>query len=275
MYLYQDRIIPGEELHISAEDRGYYFGDGIYEVIRVYGGRCFQKAAHLQRLARSAVETRIALPCPIGEIGERLERLLAVEQIADGTIYVQITRGAAPRAHAFPSGAAPILHAYCTVTPRPLEAILHGIRALTVPDIRWLRCDIKTLNLLPNVLAKQQALDRGADDCIFHRDGIVTECVSSNLMIVREGEIWTHPADCFILGGVTRSAVLELAEAIGLPLQERIFSLEELRSADEVFLTSTIMEVTPIVTIDGRPVGNGVPGPRTRLLQAAFEQLFV
>jgi D-alanine transaminase len=274
MILWNDRLIPESEGKVSYLDRGYCFGDGIYEVFRVYGGRLFEKELHLQRLERSAKEIRLELPYSLDRIGALLEQLVDHEHLAEGTLYMQITRGAAPRTHAFPPrGTSPVLLAYCSKAERPAAAIQNGVKVVTRPDLRWLRCDIKSLNLLGAVLAKQEALDAGCDEVILHRDGIVTECSASNVMIVKDGAVKTHPADHLILNGVTRQVVLRLADRLGIPAAESPFRTEELRAADEAFLTSTTMEITPIVEIDGHAVGSGSPGPVTRRLQEAFQGL--
>lgn len=269
MILWNDEIRPRDEVRLTIEDRGYYFGDGVYEVFRLYHGILFEKEAHLARLERSAREVRIPLPASPAEIGERLERLAAVSGVAEGTLYMQITRGEAPRTHAFPENARPVLIGYCTEMKRPFAEMQNGIRVITAPDIRWHRCDIKTLNLLPNVLAKQEAKERGAQEAVLHRDGTVTECSSSNVMIVKDGVIRTHPADNHILHGITRAVVLRLAAELKLPVREEAFSLEELFAADEVFITGTTVEITPIAEIDGKPVGDPA-WPITRRLQQAF-----
>lgn len=271
LVLLQDRLVEQEHAWISPEDRGYYFGDGVYEVFRIYGGRLFEKSAHIKRLARSLNEVRIPLPYPMERIGNLLDELLAADPVQVGTLYIQITRGAAPRAHGFPpAGTAPSLMAYVKESARPVGQFEQGIKAATVPDIRWLRCDIKTLNLLPNVLARQEAAERGADEAVLHRNGTVTEGSSSNVMIVKDEKIRTHPANHFILNGVTRTVVLELADRLGIEVVQEPFGLEALKTADEVFLTSTSLEVTPVVEIDGEPAAGGKPGPITRSLQEAF-----
>jgi D-alanine transaminase len=168
-----------------------------------------------------------------------------------------------------------VLTAYCKPLPRNREKITGGIRIVSVPDIRWLRCDIKTLNLLGNVLAKQEAVERGADEAVLHRSGTVTECSSSNIMMVKDGTLWTHPADNLILPGITRQVVLEQARALGIPVQEAAFSLEELYSADEVLITGTTTEVTPVILIDETPIAEGQPGPITRQLQREYQTLFM
>jgi D-alanine transaminase len=273
LILIDDRFLPESEASVSYMDRGYYFGDGIYEVFRIYNGQLYEKPAHYERLIRTAREVKMRLPAPIETIDDRLTELLERSGVRNGILYVQITRGVAPRSHAFPPAETkPVLLAYCNELERPVGKMQSGISAITLPDIRWLRCDLKTLNLLGSVLAKQEAAEAGADDVILHRDSIVTECSASNLMIVKDGEVWTHPADHLILHGITRAVVLRLAEENGIPTHETAFSLETLRQADEVFLTGTTMELFPIVTIDGVSVGGGQPGPVTRKLQAAFEK---
>lgn len=270
MILYGNRLLPKEQVSISPEDRGYYFGDGIYEVFRVYGGRLYETEAHFRRLSRSLEAVRIPLPYPLPELETLLEELVRENRIGTGTVYVQITRGEAPRAHAFPKRGHPVVYGYASEMPRPVAALENGIRAITVEDIRWLRCDVKSLNLLGNVLAKQDAIERGADDAILHRGGTVTEASAANVMIVKDGRLATHPANHLILPGITREVVLRLAREIGIPADERPFTLEEMRQADEVCITSTTMEVVPVVEIDGRAVRDGKPGPAVRRLQEAF-----
>lgn len=272
LILYQQEFIPEEQVHISHQDRGYYFGDGVYEVFRVYQGQIFEKDAHMRRLARSAAEVRIRLPYEIGLLETNLEKLMVLNRLQDGMIYLQITRGVAPRVHAFPAGLEPVLLAYCKEIRRPIEGMRDGIQAVMLEDIRWHRCDIKSLNLLPNILAKQEAEERQAGEAIFHRNGTVTECSASNVMMVKNGEIYTHPANNWILHGVTRGFTLKLAAELGIAVHEQAASVEEFMRADEVFITNTTMEVTPVVSIDGSPVGGGQPGPVTRRLQAAFER---
>jgi D-alanine transaminase len=269
--LWQGEFVRQSDVRVSPDDRGYVFGDGIYEVFRVYGGRYFEKTAHLERLVRTAQGTKLRLPFDTKELTERLERLLERTDMQNGTVYMQVTRGVASRAHPFPP-AEPVWMAYGKPLERPVQAMQCGISAVTVDDIRWLRCDLKTLNLLPNVLAKQEALERGADDAIWHRSGTVTECSASNVMMVKDGVLRTHPANHLILHGVTRAFVLRLAKRLELPVEERAFTLEELVAADELFVTGTTVEVTPVVKVDGSPIGCGEPGPVTRKLQRAFEE---
>ncbi|MCZ8514359.1 D-amino-acid transaminase [Paenibacillus filicis] len=272
VYLYQNRLLPQEEVHISPEDRGYYFGDGIYEVFRVYNGRLYEADAHMRRLQKSAADVRIELPSEPEQLLHQLVELVAANRLTEGTVYLQITRGEASRSHPFPKAAAPVLMAFTNVLPRPLAAVQSGISIVSMDDIRWLRCDLKTLNLLPNVLAKQHALDRGAGDVVMHRGGTVTECSASNIMIVMGGRIVTHPANNLILHGITRAVVLRLANELEIAAEERPFTLSELMEADEVFITGTTAEITPVIAVDGATIGGGTSGPVTRKLQQAFER---
>ncbi|MFN0223385.1 MULTISPECIES: D-amino-acid transaminase [Paenibacillus] len=272
IYWYQNEFLPKEDVRISPEDRGYYFGDGAYEVFRVYGGQLYEADAHYDRLVRTAEAIQMSLPMSKSELLGGLNELVTRNQVQEGTVYLQLTRGIAPRAHSFPQDAEPVLMAYASELKRPLAAMEKGIRTVTMDDIRWLRCDLKTLNLLANTMAKQHALSQGADDVILHRSGTVTECSASNAAIVQDGRIVTHPANHLILHGITRMVVLRLAAELGIPVDERPFTLDELRAADEVFITGTTVEVTPVIAIDGQPVAGGLPGPVTRRLQDAFAQ---
>jgi D-alanine transaminase len=274
MMYYKNRFLEKTNVSISPDDRGYYFGDGIYEVFRFYNRTIYEKDAHLQRLVRSADEVRIALPEPIEAIDAIIEKLLDMQPFTEGTIYLQITRGEAPRAHPFPKSAASVMMASCAEVVRPLHMLQHGISAITMDDIRWLRCDIKTLNLLPNVLAKQAAVDQGVGEVILHRSGTVTECSASNLMMVKAGILYTHPANNLILHGITRAVVLRIARSLGVEVKEEPFTLDELMRADEAFITGTTVEVTPIIEIDGKQVSSGTAGPITRNLQLEFERTF-
>ncbi|MGG1556359.1 D-amino-acid transaminase [Paenibacillus ferrarius] len=274
MYFFKNEFIPAHDVHISPNDRGYYFGDGIYEVFRVYHGELYECDAHMDRLERTASDVKLTLPYSREQFVNILRELISRNSLTEGTVYLQITRGEAPRAHPFPQTAEPVTLAYCNEVPRPLATIQHGIRAVTQPDIRWLRCDLKTLNLLPNVLAKQAALDCGVQEVILHREGIVTECSASNLMIVSQGELLTHPANNLILHGITRLVVLRIARSLSIPVREAAFTTDALLQADEAFMTGTTMEITPVVEIDGRPIAGGTPGPIARQLQAEFVRTF-
>ncbi|WP_374712523.1 D-amino-acid transaminase [Symbiobacterium terraclitae] len=269
-------FVPYERALISVEDRAFLFADGIYEVVRVYGGRPFDLEPHLARLSRSAGELR--LPEPDGEhLAAVTRELIRRNGLDEGTVYFQITRGVhAPRAHAFPTGtAAPTV----VVLTHPLspEALAageqhrrEGVAAITVPEQRWARCDIKSVSLLPNVLAKQQAVERGAYEALFVRDGFVIEGSSSNLFAVLDGEVVTYPACNYILNGIARQRVIRNARELGYTVREQGIPLGALDRCQELFLTSTTSEVMPIVAVDGKPVGSGAVGPVARALQAAY-----
>lgn len=274
IYFFKNDFVNKKDVLISPDDRGYYFGDGIYEVFRVYNGKIYEQAAHMQRLQRTASEVRIELPFTIEKMGHILTQLIEMNDLNEGTVYMQITRGEAPRAHPFPAQAVPILLAYCTEVRRPIATIHNGINAITLEDIRWLRCDLKTLNLLPNVMAKQAALDHGVQEVVLHRSGTVTECSASNLMMIKDGVLYTHPANHLILHGITRAVVLRLAHSLNITVKEESFTTEKLLMADEAFITGTTVEITPILQIDGKAIGHGAPGPITRTLQSEFERTF-
>ncbi|SDO30459.1 D-alanine transaminase [Paenibacillus sp. yr247] len=274
MYFYKNEFLSKKDVSLSPDDRGYYFGDGIYEVFRVYHGKLYEQDAHMQRLQRTASEVRIELPFSIEKIEQILTELVLRNELIEGTVYMQITRGEAPRAHPFPTQAEPILLAYCNEVQRPIASIHNGINAITLEDIRWLRCDLKTLNLLPNVMAKQAALDHGVQEVILHRNGIVTECSASNLMMIKDDVLYTHPANHLILHGITRAVVLRLAQSLAIMIKEESFTTEQLLQADEAFITGTTMEITPIIQIDGKSIGTGTPGQLTRRLQNEFERTF-
>ncbi|WP_408006145.1 D-amino-acid transaminase [Pseudalkalibacillus sp. A8] len=272
MILVQDQLKDQSEVRIDIEDRGYQFGDGVYEVVRIYNGQYFGMEEHLIRLERSAREIQMTLPYSIELLKERLEKLAKANDIRDGHVYLQITRGVAERTHQFPLQQAPFLVAYARKSPRPLSKMKDGITAITTEDIRWLRCDIKSLNLLGNVLGKQKAMDTKCDESIFIRNDIVTEGSSTNVYIVKNGEIWTHPANNFILNGITRQVVLDIAKETGITVHEETFTKNELMDADEVIISSTTMEVTPVISIDGTQVSNGEPGKVARTLQEKFNE---
>ncbi|MBM4124960.1 MAG: D-amino-acid transaminase [Nitrospira sp.] len=266
------RFMPLEQVLVPVEDRGFQFGDGVYEVIRTYRGVPYQLEAHLARLERSAQAIGLALPYRLREWQDFVREGLALGAHDESKVYIQVTRGVAPRDHAFPASTSPTM--VMTVRAlRPLDAALRetGVEAATMDDLRWGRCDIKSVNLLPNVMAKQKAKEIGAFEAIFLRNGMVTEGAVSNVMVVRGEVLMTAPEGERILSGVTRSVVLALARKAGVTVQERAVSVEELRSADEVFLTGTTVEVLAVVRLDGAPVGTGRPGTVTGLLSARFQ----
>lgn len=267
--------VPAEEATVSVEDRGFLFADGIYEVVRLYRGRVFELEAHLQRWARSVEGARLPLRNTLTELPAILQRLTQENDLQDTEIYVQYTRGTAhPRTHAFPAEAQPTLLAMPMALHLPSpEAYTQGMRTIALPDLRWLRCDIKSTMLLPNVMAKQQAHEQGAFEAILVREGVVKEGASTNILAVFDGQLATHPLDHSILGGITRQVVLRLAEGLGIPVREKPFTLEQVYGAQELFLSSTTSEVLPLTRIDGRPVGTGRPGPVTLRLYEAFQKL--
>ncbi|WP_054949985.1 D-amino-acid transaminase [Numidum massiliense] len=280
LVLENDQFKQREDVQIDPEDRGYQFGDGIYEVIRVYDGQPFLLGEHIERLVRSAREIKLPLPLSAEKLEGKVTELIAQAGSsstgvtnATGNVYVQITRGVAPRTHQFPKNPQPKLIGYFIPAERPHTAMANGIKAITAPDIRWLRCDIKSLNLLGSALAKQEAVERGCQEAILHRDEVVTEGSSTNVFIVTDGMLRTHPANHLILHGITRATVRQCAEQLNLHVSEAPFTLRELLAADEVFITGTTVEISPVIEIDARPIGNGSPGPVTRRLQQAFAEL--
>lgn len=267
--------IPLEKATVSVEDRGFLLGDGIYEVVRVYGGRPFRLADHLQRLHQSAAAAQLPLPDNADDLPDIIQRLLEENNVFDSNVYIQCTRGYShPRQHAFPAQVQPTMLVMLTpVIPLTPGAREQGVSAITVPDVRWRRCDIKTIMLLPNAMAKTQAHDAGAYEAILVRDGLVTEGSSANVMAVINGELRTHPEDTDILGGITRLVVLELASQLGIPLREEAFTVPEMYAAQEVLLCSSSPEILAITSIDGQTIGRGRPGPVTQRLYEAFCKL--
>ena len=264
------QFVPDAQATISVLDRGFIFGDGIYEVWRVVQGRLFEPERHQARLERGLSELQITPPdaARLASITEIGERLFAENGLLDGeaTLYVEITRGAAPRTHFFPpaSTAPTMLVMASPFTPSPARH--KGTSVVTQPDIRWLRCDIKTVQLLPNVLARQAATIAGASEAIFVRDGVITEGTHTTIFGVRDGVLRTHPANNLVLPGVTRDIVIELASGLGIPVREDAITMEELHQLDELLLTGTTTDVTPILSVDGLKIGNGTPGPVARAL---------
>jgi D-alanine transaminase len=270
--LYNNEFIERSKAKVDIEDRGYQFGDGIYEVVRVYNGKFFELNSHIKRLYQSADEIKLKIPHSKEELSELLHLLIQKDGIDTGYVYLQYTRGVAPRSHPFPPQAKPVLTAYANEKPRPLEQMDKGIDAITVEDIRWMLCHIKSLNLIGAVLANQQAHEQGKGEAILHRNGTVTECSHSNIFIVKDVVLYTHPANHLILNGITRQVVIQLAKQNGISVVEEPFTLQELAQADEVFASGTTIEVMPIVSINDIPVGDGKPGMLTRKLQQLFSE---
>lgn len=267
--------LPRASATVSVEDRAFIFGDGVYEVWRVINGRLFETDRHLARLAFGLSELRIEAPAILRPevLREVAERVLGESGLLEGeaALYLEISRGAAPRTHAFPPpGTQPTVFVMANrVTPA--DALRErGATAITVPDIRWLRCDIKTIQLLPNVLAKQAAAERGAAEAIMIRDGMVTEGSHANVLAVFDGVLRTHPLNNLVLPGITRGVLLGLARSLGIEVVEKAFTYDELYQADELFIAGTTTDVMPIVRVDERPIGAGVPGSTTKQLSRAL-----
>jgi D-alanine transaminase len=270
--LINGEFVDRSNAKVDIEDRGYQFGDGIYEVIRVYNGKMFTAKEHLERFFRSAESISITLGYTIEQLTTLLQELIVKNNLTLGIIYMQATRGVAPRTHAFPAQhITPTLVANTKELERPAQKLDKGVKALLVEDIRWLRCDIKSLNLLGNVLAKEKASENGCYEAIQSRGQDVTEGSSSNVFIVKNGVIYTHASDQLILKGITKDVILGLCAENGIKVEERTFTREELAAADEVFLSSTTSEVMPVIAIDEKKVTSGEPGPVTRKLQTLFE----
>lgn len=267
------QFVPRATASIPVDDRGFVFGDGVYEVWRVVGGVLFEAERHRARLASGLRELRIAAPEIVQPevLAAVAKRLLGEASLLEGeaTLYVEITRGAAPRTHQFPSaGTAPTVFAVANRFTPPESVRARGAACITTPDIRWARCDIKTIQLLPNVLAKQAAAEREALDAIMVRNGVITESSHANVLGVLDGTVRTHPADHHILAGVTRAVVLEIAREIELPVSEEPFTERDLSRLDELLLVGTTTDVMPVVRVDDRPIAEGAPGPIARRLQA-------
>jgi D-alanine transaminase len=271
------RYLPHRGAMVHVEDRGYQFSDGVYEVCEVRGGRLVEERRHLERLTRSLAELRIRMPMPLAALGIVLREVVARNRIGYGIVYLQVTRGVARRDHAFP---APEVRPSVAVTARSLNAARNealaaqGIAVVSVPDNRWGRVDIKSISLLPNVLARQAALDQGARDAWFvDKDGAITEGASMNAWIVTQaGVVVTRPADHAILRGITRTVLFNVIKAQGLRLEERAFTLAEAYAAREAFATAASQIVLPVVRIDGRPIGEGRPGPVATALRREFHK---
>ena len=255
---------------VSVEDRGLQFADGVYEVIALVAGRLVDLDQHLARLARS--RSGLGLPTPMADAGLRvvLREVVRRNRLRDGLLYLQVTRGQAPRNHAFPAEPrASLMVTLRSWTPFP-SSLASGVAVVSGDDLRWQRCDLKTTGLLPNVLAKQRAQEAGAFECWMVKGGVVTEGASSNAWIVRDGSVHTHPLSHDVLGGITREVLLELAAANNIEVLEEPFRPTDVRSAEEAFLTSTSSFVVPVISIDGNEIGDGVPGPVTRRLRELY-----
>ena len=270
------RYLPHADAQVHVEDRGYQFADGVYEVCEVHGGHIVDMTAHLDRLSRSLAELRMEWPMPRKALPFVVREVVRRNGVTEGMVYLQVTRGVATRDHAFPKSAKPAL----VITAKSVDRRAgqrkweRGADVVTIPDTRWARVDIKTVGLLPNVLARQHAIENGAHEAWFtDSEGHVLEGASVNAWIVTRGTLLTRPANEGILRGITRATVIKVAEQLGYAFEERPFTVEEAKGADEAFNTAATTVVMPVVRIDGTVVGNGTPGPMTRALREAFHSV--
>ncbi|NLD70394.1 MAG: D-amino acid aminotransferase [Limnobacter sp.] len=265
-------FMPLEEARVPVLDRGFIFGDGVYEVVPVYGGRPFRWAQHLARLERSLDRVGIANPFdPAGWTG-LVEELVARHPWRDQFVYMQVTRGVARRDHAYPAGVAPTVFAMSSeLLPVPPAQREQGLAAISLPDERWLHCDIKSTSLLGNVMARQAAIEAGAAECLMFRDGFLTEGSASNIWVVRNGGVIGPPRNRLVLEGIRYGLLEELCRHAGLPFELRRIARAEVLAADEILLSSATKEVLAITSLDGRPVGSGKPGPIWRKLYESYQ----
>lgn len=264
---------PLSETQVSVMDRGFLFGDGVYEVIPVYGGRLFRLTHHLIRLRNSLDGVRIANPLSDAAWETMLTGLVARNEGQDQAVYLQVTRGVAPRRdHAFPEDCSPTLFAMSTAMPDAVDIdSVTGIAAVTLPDIRWKLCNLKAITLLPNVLLRQQALDSNGAEAILINDGLAIEGAASNLFIVRHGLLITPPNGPALLPGITRDLIIELAMSHAIPFREADITQQELFSADEIWLTSSTREISPVIRLDDYVINSGVPGPLWRRMISLYQ----
>jgi D-alanine transaminase len=267
-------FLPKEKATLLPDDRGFIFADGVYEVIKYYNGKPFRYAHHLERLERSLKEIQIGFENLTGL--ELVFRKLLEENNHAGIqtgVYIQITRGVNKRVHHFPSEIQPTVYAFAFPFPSLTDNLENGIKVITREDIRWLRCDIKSVALLANTMLYNQAVEAGAGECILIRDGKVTEATHSSVLAVKNGTVITHPLSNLILPGVTRNVILEICAENNIPVEERAFSEKELVEMDELIIAGTGSEITPVVQINDKPVGNKKPGEMTRFLQLKFFEM--
>ena len=266
-------FMPLSEARVPVLDRGFIFGDGVYEVIPVYSRQPFRLAGHLARLQRSLDAIKLANPMTDPEWGRLIHDIVARHPGEDQSIYFQVTRGVAKRDHAFPADAKPTVFMMSSplVTPAQ-EQVENGVPCITAPDFRWLKCDVKSISLLGNCLLRQAAAEAGAAEIVLLRDGHLTEASASNVFVVKDGKLLSPPKDHLILPGITHDVVLELAGACGIPVELRPIPEREVRSADELWITSSTKEVLAVVSLDGKPVASGRPGEVFRTVHRAFQE---
>ena len=266
------KFMPIEDAVIPVLDRGFIFGDGVYEVIPVYSRRPFRLPEHLQRLQNSLDSIRLENPHSENAWRKLILKVVDLNQAEDQSLYLQVTRGVAKRDHAFPEKTVPTV----LVTSSPLipprdEQMQNGVGAITATDNRWLRCDVKSTALLPNVLLRQLAVDAGCVETLLVRDGLLTEGSASNAFVVKSGVMFAPPKSNLMLPGITYDVVLELAQANGVAHQVRDISQAELDDADEIWITSSSKEILPVTALDGKPVGNGKPGAAFRRMHVLYQ----
>jgi len=273
MVFLNGKFMPIEDARVPVLDRGFIFGDGIYELVPVYSRVPFRMDEHLARLERSLAEVRIANPYTRAEWRGIILELVARQAFEDQGVYFQVTRGVAKRDHAFPKDAAPTVFMMSNplVNP-PRELVERGAPAVSANDFRWGRCDIKSISLIGNCLLRQVSADLGAAETLLFRDGRLTEASASNVFIARGGVVLGPPKSSFILPGITYDVVVELAQGANMPLELRDIAEAEVRAADEIWVTSSSKEVLAIVTLDGKPVGDGRPGPLFRRMYALYQE---
>ncbi|MFO7952644.1 MAG: D-amino-acid transaminase [Bacillota bacterium] len=264
-----------EEAKVPVEDRGFLFGDGVYEVIKIYNGKPFYLESHLERLQRSAEAISIPLSYSLAELRKHIAGLVEKSECEYGYLYMQVTRGCAPRGHLFPNDPAPTVLIYVRAfESNSSKDLAEPADCITLPDERWMNCYIKTVNLLPNILALQKAYEAGAAEAILYRpDGTVTEGTRTNIFAVIDGIVRTHPATRYILPGITRQIVLDLFERISVPVKEEAFKVSDLQNASEVWTASTGLEIFPVGTIDGKPLKEKPPGPVCKRLVEEFRKV--
>ncbi len=269
------RYVDSEQATVSVTDRGFLFGDGIYDVVRGAGGELIEVDRHLRRLARGVRELRITLDDARIEELRHISRTLLRENRLDGDalVYWQVTRGTAPRTHQFPpAGTPPTVLASASPVALPHALRTRGASVITVPDMQWARCDIKSVNLLPNIMAKQEAVEAGCDEAVFVREGVIMEGASSAVFLQLDGELRTHPLTTRILPSISRELVMEIAAELNVPVREFPVLERDLPRATEMFIASTYNDIMPVVRVDARAIGTGRPGPVTQQLYTAFAE---
>ena len=272
VYLNGD-FIAADQAKVSVFDRGFLLGDGVYEVLPIYAGKCFQLSGHLLRLQASLDGVRMKNPHSESEWQALIEQLVERNGGGDQSLYLQVTRGVAPRDHIFPDNVTPTAFAMSSpLAPVPEKYKTQGAAAITLEDIRWQNCNIKAITLLPNSLLKQQAHEAGALEALLIRDGYLTEGAASNAYVVLDGTIYTAPKDEKVLPGITREVVIEIAQKNNMPLLEQAVTEQQLKQADEIWISSSTKEVVPITRLDNNKVGDGIPGKVWQKMDALYQQ---